>query len=84
MMNELNDGGFPVKNASYWRKRHLKAEAEIESLRRQLDKMKNVLNIVEDSVRTSHLDIGGNHKYVISHKDQQHIGEVVQAWKEQL
>ncbi len=62
---EVNKGGYPVKNASYWRRRCVELEAEVE----RLTKIEGLASqLVFHHTRLSSPDMGGKHRYSFSYK----------------
>ena len=48
-----------------------------------VDEIQDVLTTIDGEVSTAQLDMGGKHKYSISHSGQQRIGEAMQRIKQQ-
>ena len=56
-------------------------QEDIHKLRAELKQCYDALSTIDCEVRTAQLDMGGKHKYSISHTGQQRIGEAIQRIK---
>jgi len=45
---EVNKGGYPVKNAGYWKRQHDKLQAENTALKRKLTAVKEWVDTLSD------------------------------------
>ena len=49
-MNQINKGGYPVKNASYWRKEYLKLEEEAQRNKEYIKVLEDKIDILNGEV----------------------------------